>query len=66
MPFDPSSLTLGPRQLFARLQATILNGYDMNGQADLFAADGTLEWPFAPPGMPRRIEGRKAIRAVLV
>lgn len=31
--------------------------------ADLFAADGVLEYPFAPPGMPGRLEGRDAIRA---
>jgi uncharacterized protein len=31
--------------------------------ADLFAADGVLRFPFAPPGMPREIQGREAIRA---
>lgn len=31
--------------------------------ADLFAADGVLEYPFAAPGMPTRIEGRDAIKA---
>lgn len=29
---------------------------------DLFAADGVLEYPFAGPGMPSRIEGRDAIK----
>lgn len=29
--------------------------------SDLFAADGVLEYPFAGPGMPSRIEGREAI-----
>lgn len=29
--------------------------------ADLFAEDGVLEYPFAGPGMPSRIEGREAI-----
>ncbi|MBO0890017.1 MAG: nuclear transport factor 2 family protein [Acidothermales bacterium] len=29
--------------------------------ADLFAADGVLEYPFTGPGMPSRIEGRDAI-----
>lgn len=53
-----------PRELFARLMQTVL-AYDMNGQADLFAADGVLEWPFAPPGLPRRIVGREEIRRVL-
>jgi len=30
--------------------------------ADLFAEDGVLRFPFAPPGMPREIHGREAIR----
>src|ERR1700750_1966285 len=33
------------------------------GFADLFAEDGVLRFPFAPPGMPREIRGREAIRA---
>jgi ketosteroid isomerase-like protein len=39
--------------------------YDMTGQAELYAPDGVLEWPFAPAGVPRRIEGRERIREVL-
>jgi ketosteroid isomerase-like protein len=31
--------------------------------ADLFAVDGVLRFPFAPPGMAREIRGREAIRA---
>ena len=31
--------------------------------ADLFAEDGVLRFPFAPPGTPREIRGREAIRA---
>lgn len=30
---------------------------------DLFAPEGVLEYPFAPPGMPQRLEGRDAILA---
>jgi uncharacterized protein len=30
--------------------------------ADLFAADGVLAYPFAPPGMPAEVAGREAIR----
>ncbi len=33
--------------------------------ADLFAESAIFELPFAPPGAPRRIEGREAIRAYL-
>ena len=31
--------------------------------ADLFAADGVLAYPFAPPGHPQELRGREAIRA---
>jgi uncharacterized protein len=31
--------------------------------ADLFAADGVMSYPFAPPGHPRELRGREAIRA---
>ena len=30
--------------------------------ADLFAADGVLAYPFAPPGQPPELRGRDAIR----
>lgn len=36
---------------------------DLDGFADLFAADGVHELPFAPPGVPARIEGREALRS---
>ncbi len=38
---------------------------DLNGFADLFAADGIHELPFAPPGVPATIQGRERIRAYL-
>jgi ketosteroid isomerase-like protein len=31
--------------------------------ADLFAEDGVLRYPFAPPGTPTELQGRAAIRA---
>ena len=31
--------------------------------ADLFAPDGVLAYPFAPPGTPAELAGREAIRA---
>jgi ketosteroid isomerase-like protein len=31
--------------------------------ADLFAADGVMAYPFAPPGHPAELQGRDAIRA---
>lgn len=35
---------------------------DLTGFADLFADDAVHELPFAPPGVPSRIEGRENIR----
>jgi len=40
----------------------LLLAHDMRGFADLWAEDGTMEFPFAPPGWPRRLEGREAVR----
>ncbi|GGP53844.1 nuclear transport factor 2 family protein [Saccharothrix coeruleofusca] len=39
--------------------------HDMSGFADLWAADGVLEFPFAPAGAPQRLEGREAVREYL-
>ncbi|MGE5335596.1 MAG: nuclear transport factor 2 family protein [Nitrososphaerota archaeon] len=54
-----------PREVFARLHERVRDDYDMDGQADLYAVDGVLDLPFAPSGMPHRIRGREAIRALL-
>ena len=35
---------------------------DADGLADLYAPDAVIESPFAPPGVPSRLEGREAIR----
>jgi ketosteroid isomerase-like protein len=35
---------------------------DMPGWIDLWADDGVFEFPFAPPGFPRRLEGKAAVR----
>jgi ketosteroid isomerase-like protein len=35
---------------------------DLEGFADLFAPDGVHELPFAPPGIPRRLEGQETLR----
>lgn len=61
---DQPATASGPREVFGRLRRVVL-AYDTNGQADLYAFDGVLEWTFAPPGMPRRVEGREAIRNLL-
>jgi ketosteroid isomerase-like protein len=53
-----------PREVIDRVHRLAAD-YDMTGQAELYAPDGVLEWPFAPAGVPRRIEGRERIREVL-
>jgi ketosteroid isomerase-like protein len=53
-----------PREVFALKEKRVLQ-FDMAGQADLFAEDGVMEFPFAPAGTPRRLEGRDAIRDIL-
>lgn len=35
---------------------------DVAGLSDLFAPDGVVEFPFAPPGSTRRLDGRAAVR----
>jgi uncharacterized protein len=50
-----------PADVLARRCRLILSR-DTDGFADLFAADAVIESPFAPPGMPARLEGREAIR----
>ena len=50
-----------PADVLAQRRRLILSG-DADGFADLFAPDGVIESPFAPPGAPSRLEGREAIR----
>jgi uncharacterized protein (TIGR02246 family) len=50
-----------PADVLAQRHRLILSG-DTDGFADLFAPDGVIESPFAPPGVPSRLEGREAIR----
>jgi uncharacterized protein len=39
----------------------LLRAHDMAAFAGLWAEDGVLEFPFAAPGYPARVEGRAAI-----
>jgi uncharacterized protein len=50
-----------PADVLARGRRLILSG-DADGYAGLFAPDGVIESPFAPPGVPSRLAGREAIR----
>ena len=60
----PSSASTSPRQVFERALQAMLD-VRMDVYTDLFAADAVFELPFAPPGVPRRIEGREAIRTFI-
>ncbi|CAM4051763.1 nuclear transport factor 2 family protein [Kibdelosporangium persicum] len=53
-----------PRELLDKAQELLL-AKDMSGFADLWATDGTMEFPFAPPGWPTRLDGREAVREYL-
>ncbi len=53
-------MTLQPRDVAEQVRRMVAGeGVDF---ADLFAEDGVLRFPFAPPGMPRELRGREAIR----
>ncbi len=56
-------LTMTPREILDRAHRYVRD-YDLRF-ADCFASDGILELPFAPPGMPKRVAGRNAIRRLL-
>lgn len=51
-----------PREVFERVLRMILDR-QFDVYADVFSTDATFEIPFAPPGVPRRIQGREQIRA---
>ncbi|WP_225729368.1 MULTISPECIES: nuclear transport factor 2 family protein [unclassified Nocardia] len=56
--------TFGPKstlEVFEEAKRRAL-AKDLAGFADLFAADGVHELPFAPPGIPRRLQGRAKLR----
>jgi uncharacterized protein len=50
-----------PREVFDRAKRLAL-AKDLAGFADLFAVDGVHELPFAPPGIPRHLQGRETLR----
>ncbi|WP_405983213.1 nuclear transport factor 2 family protein [Streptomyces sp. NBC_00158] len=55
MPVPPS-----PAALY-RHGLRLLLDKDTDGWVRLWAEDGVMEFPFAPPGRPRRLDGRRAI-----
>ncbi|MFY1668424.1 nuclear transport factor 2 family protein [Plantactinospora sp. WMMB334] len=59
MPTHPT-----PAEVFDRAVRQLL-AKDMNAFTDLYAEDAVMEFPFAPPGRPGRLDGREAVRAYL-
>jgi uncharacterized protein len=53
----------GPREAFERFRDRLLEGSAAGLDASLLADDCVIEAPFAPPGVPRRIQGRDAFAA---
>ena len=54
-------MTLSPREVAEQVRKMVAG--EGVAFADLFAADGVLAYPFAPPGRPPELRGRDAIRA---
>jgi uncharacterized protein len=52
------------QSLFAALDA--LTRGDTKPWSEMFHADGVMEFPYAPPGFPQRLDGQEAIRAYMV
>jgi uncharacterized protein len=53
-----------PAELF-RHSLRLLLDKDISAWVDLWAEDGLMEFPFAPEGWPRRLEGREAVAAYM-
>jgi ketosteroid isomerase-like protein len=59
----PASTT-SPADLY-RHSLRLLLDKDIAAWVDLWAEDGTMEFPFAPPGRPRRLDGKRAVAAYM-
>ena len=53
-------VSISPAELY-RHSLRLLLDKDIPGWTGLWAEDGVMEFPFAPPGRPQRLEGREAI-----
>jgi uncharacterized protein len=56
-PEPEGSAVAGPREIFRRFQELVLAN-DLTALGQLSADDVIVEAPFAPPGQPRRFDGR--------
>ncbi|KIF05811.1 phenazine biosynthesis protein PhzA/PhzB [Streptomyces sp. RSD-27] len=60
----PRPAPTAPAELY-RHGLRLLLAKDIPGWVALWAEDGVMEFPFAPPGRPRRLEGREAVAAYM-
>ncbi|WP_229814507.1 nuclear transport factor 2 family protein [Streptomyces thermoviolaceus] len=60
----PTSPPASPADLF-RHSLRLLLAKDIPAWVDLWAEDGVAEFPFAPDGWPRRLEGKEAVAAYM-
>jgi uncharacterized protein len=61
---EQARTAMGPREVFARMREQWLDNTVNHPMDSLLADDAVIETPFAPPGRPRRIEGREEFRAL--
>lgn len=65
MPTSTSpSPSISPEVLY-RHSLRLLLAKDIPAWIGLWAEDGVMEFPFAPPGRPQRLDGREAIAAYM-
>ncbi|MDR7277101.1 nuclear transport factor 2 family protein [Catenuloplanes atrovinosus] len=57
-------MTDTPVAVFRRATDALL-AHDMAAFTALYADDAVMEFPFAPPGRPQRLDGRAAVEAYL-
>ncbi|MFJ9815392.1 nuclear transport factor 2 family protein [Streptomyces sp. NPDC101151] len=56
----PADTSTSPAELYRRSLQLLLDK-DIPAWVGLWAEDGVMEFPFAPPGWPERLEGREAV-----
>ncbi|MFG2616487.1 nuclear transport factor 2 family protein [Streptomyces sp. NPDC048507] len=64
-PAPPESPAAGPAAQVFRHGLRLLLAKDVPGWVGLWADDGVMEFPFAPPGWPGRLDGRAAVAAYM-
>ncbi|MEY9487080.1 ketosteroid isomerase-like protein [Streptomyces calvus] len=60
----PTSAPSSPEAVYRR-GLRLLLAKDIPAWVDLWAEDGVMEFPFAPEGWPRRLEGKEAVAAYM-